>query len=92
MRFFLIIMIIVILLGLLFISLDNIAESGFSGLVLAAISCAALFRVFRYVFDGIGASRTSSASGGAGEKSPNPFDYLVLGEIAKEAESEELGE
>ena len=81
MRFFLIIAIIVILLGLLFIALDNMAEYGISGLILAVISIFSLYRVFRYVYHGIGEGSSKSNSG--------PIDYLFFGEAATKPENDE---
>lgn len=90
MRFFIIVAIIVILLGLFFVSLDNLAEFGLRSLALAAISSFALFRVFKYVYEGKGTSAEIRGSGSA--KVADLMDYMILGEVAKEEESDKIAE
>ena len=85
MRFFLVIAIIVILIGLFFISLTNLADYGVSSLILAAISTAALYRIFKYLLEGdrtTDGNSENTADGGV--QPPSPVDYLIFGDIARE--------
>ena len=87
MRFFLIVLIIAILLGLFFISLDSMEYHGVSSLVLAGISSFALFRVFKYLFEGIRPKKVNLPNG---EDISAPIDYLFLGDVVFENESDDL--
>jgi len=87
MRFFLVIAIIVILVGLLFISLDNMEDYGISGLILAGISSFALFRIFKFLFEETKTTTDPSTKTDNTTEKASPFDYIIFGDIANEAES-----
>ncbi|MCL2392732.1 MAG: hypothetical protein FWC66_09055 [Oscillospiraceae bacterium] len=92
MRYFLVILIIVILMGLFFISLDNIVDFGISSLVLAGISSFALFRVLKYLFEGSDSKQSDATDGSSCGGSVNPLDYIIFGEIADENEADQWKE
>jgi uncharacterized membrane protein len=89
MRYILAIWVIIVLVGLLVISLINLAENGTSGMILAGISAFALYRVFKFVFtsedpDSAEESRASSGNGIA-----DPLEYMIYGDITRNAEPED---
>jgi len=92
MRFFLAIAIIVILVGLLFISVDSIVDYGVSSLVLAGISSFALFRIFKFLLEGYKLTGNSSAEARNSAKVPSPFDYIIFGDVSDEIETGEWKE
>ncbi|MCL2366721.1 MAG: hypothetical protein FWC75_06695 [Oscillospiraceae bacterium] len=85
MRFFGVIMVIAILMGLFFVALDSMADYGISSLILAGISIFALYRVFKYLCEGHRAAR-AKAKGGTGSKtSHNLIDYMIFGDANADA-------
>ena len=91
MRFFLVISIIVILIGLLFVSLDNMADYGVSSLILAGISSFSLYRIFKYLLEGSRPKCGGEASDRSSD-TPSPLDYLIFGDISQEQESDDWWE
>ena len=87
MRFFLIIAIIVILIGLLFISLDSMGDYGISSLILAGISSFALYRIFKFLLEEKKPATDPSTENSDDTEAVSPFDYIIFGDIANEAES-----
>ena len=89
MRFFIVVFIIVILIGLFFISIENLADNGVSSLILAGISIFALYRIFLYLFEG-SRPKTSGEPGGKDRREmANPIDFMIFGDISREAETDE---
>jgi len=86
MRFFLVVAIIVILVGMLFISLDNMAYYGISSLILAGISSFALFRIFKFLLGGSKVTNKPKAETTDQAEEASPFDYIIFGDIANEVE------
>jgi len=92
MRFFTVIIVIAILMGLIFIALDNMEDYGVSGLILAGISVFALYRVFKYLLEGSKAESATSAGSNDSQESSSLIDYMIFGEIANEADVDEWEE
>ena len=94
MRYFLAIFIIAIMIGLFFISLDNLADFGISGLILAGISSFVLYRIFKFLFlayrpDGAKRRRSSSNVPGG---SYDPLEYVIYGDIAVDTKPDDWDE
>ena len=92
MRFFIVIMVITILMGLFFIALDNMGDYGISSLILAGVSIFALYRVFKYLFEGGKAKNAESLDSDDWQESHNLIDYMIFGDIASEADADEREE
>jgi len=83
MRFFLVVSIIAIIMGLFFISLDGLGDYGVSSLILAGISVFALFRIFKYLFE-FCEQKNQNGRVGCSDDVSDPIDYLIYGEIGEE--------
>jgi len=92
MKYLIAIWVVIVLLGLLFISLINLSEYGTSGLILAGISAFALCRVFKFIItDGTPDDTKEyhpSASCGSGARS-DPLDYIFFGEISEDDDDDD---
>ena len=84
--------IVIVLLGLLFISLLNLDEYGASGLILAAISAFALYKVFKFVFeeDDAGDERgyTTPVAGKPVSRS-DPLQYIFFSDIGDSGDGDD---
>ena len=91
MKFLIMIWIIVVLLGLFFISLINLETYGISGLILAGISSFVLYRIFRFIFKGYKPERSDDEEPSDGRSSGpcDPLDYIILGNIAGETNQDD---
>jgi len=86
MRYILAIWVIIVLIGLLTISLINLEDYGTSGVILAAISVVALYRMFKLLF-GRGRSERDEDDGVSNKAAlPDPLDYIIYGDIVTEGE------
>ena len=85
MRYILAVFIITIMIGLFFVSLDNLIDYGVSGLALAGISSFVLFKIFKFLLHGYkpgGAKETRSTG-----SSYDPLEYVIFCDIAGDAET-----
>jgi len=92
MRSLLSIWIVIVLLGLLFISLINLDEYGASGLILAGISAFALYKVFKFVFEDDGSDEGRKHSSSAKCKpcpGSDPLHYIFYSDINESGDNED---
>jgi len=92
MRNLLSIWIVIVLLGLLFVSLINLEEYGASGLILAGVSAFALYKVFKYVFEDDDPDEGRGYSPSTAYKpcsKHDPLHYIFYSDINDESDSDE---
>ena len=97
MKYFIVVWVILILIGLFYISLDNLAGYGVNGLLIAGISCFVLYRIFKFMYNDYKAGATQSkqprgdAPAHGRDQRPcvsqacDPLGYIFYGDIPDEA-------
>ena len=100
MKYFIIVWVILILIGLFYISLDNLEGYGVNGLLLAGISCFVLYRVFKYMYTDhkSGVSRSKQARDDdpaytrdprmCGKRPHDPLGYIFYGDIPEDEQTD----
>jgi len=82
MKYLLAIWVIIVLIGLFFIALINLADYGISGIVIVGISAFALFRCFKFLFFDAEAAEPKEKSPSSCSGAHDPLEYIIYGDIA----------
>jgi len=89
MKCILAIWVIIVLVGLLFVSLVNLEDHGVSSVVLAGISALALFRIFKFLLGG-GKPEGFESNRPSGDRGlHDPLEYVIYGDIPGECDKDE---
>jgi len=83
MKYILALWVIVVLIGVFFISLINLPDYGANGLILAGISAFALYKVFKFLLssDDSDDFEETRTSGGGGLSTP--AEYIFFGDMTE---------
>ena len=93
MKYFIAIWVIIVLIGMLYISFVNFSEYVVSSLIIVGICAFTLFRVFKFalaVNGSDGSGKDDPPGGGGSGGCPDPLDYVIFGDIANDDNWDDL--